>query len=251
MENTPVPRTVKLGEILPSLGSFETILGSLKSYKLWPVVLREALLDRAISGIHCKDEEINEAWPAWCKKNHVDPSAPLFEGLSLPEMRQAVGRELRIEKFKEVTFSRLLPEYFRSRKSELDRVTLEVVQFQHHPLAEEAIFRCREGEQTLEEAAHELAYRDGGEPLIKKVGPIGTGRLSGGLSSLVNGASAGDFLGPKKLGHYHCVVKVIEIAEAALDTRTRHRLLEELMNQWIEQQMAAMTGRAPRVSAPE
>ena len=251
MENTPVPRTVKLGEILPSLGSFETILGSLKSYKLWPVVLREALLDRAISGIHCKDEEINEAWPAWCKKNHVDPSAPLFEGLSLPEMRQAVGRELRIEKFKEVTFSRLLPEYFRSRKSELDRVTLEVVQFQHHPLAEEAIFRCREGEQTLEEAAHELAHRDGGEPLIKKVGPIGTGRLSGGLSSLVNGASAGDFLGPKKLGHYHCVVKVIEIAEAALDTRTRHRLLEELMNQWIEQQMAAMTGRAPRVSAPE
>jgi len=251
MENTPVPRTVKLGEILPSLGSFETILGSLKSYKLWPVVLREALLDRAISGIHCKDEEINEAWPAWCKKNHVDPSAPLFEGLSLPEMRQAVGRELRIEKFKEVTFSRLLPEYFRSRKGELDRVTLEVVQFQHHPLAEEAIFRCREGEQTLEEAAHELAYRDGGEPLIKKVGPIGTGRLSGGLSSLVNGASAGDFLGPKKLGHYHCVVKVIEIAEAALDTRTRHRLLEELMNQWIEQQMAAMTGRAPRVSAPE
>ena len=67
----------------------------------------------------------------------------------------------------------------------------------------------------------------------------------------MNGASAGDFLGPKKLGHYHCVVKVIEIAEAALDTRTRHRLLEELMNQWIEQQMAAMTGRAPRVSAPE
>ena len=251
MDHAPVPRSVKLGDILPSLGSFDSILGSLKSYKLWPVVLREALLDRAISGIHCRDDEINEVWPVWCKRNHVDPSAPLFEGLSLPEMRQAVGRELRIEKFKEATFSRLLPQYFRSRKGELDRVTLEVVQFQHHSLAEEAIFRCREGEQTLEEAAHELAYRDGGEPLIKKVGPIGTGRLSGGLSSLVNGASAGDFLGPKKLGHYHCVVKVIEIAEAALDARTRHRLLEELMNQWIEQQMAAMTGRAPRASAPE
>jgi len=251
MENAPVPRTVKLGEILPSLGSFDTILGSLKSYRLWPVVLREALLDRAISGISFTEEEINEAWPAWCRRNHVDPSAPLFEGLSLPEMRQAVGRELRVEKFKEVTFSRLIPEYFRSRKGELDRVTLEVVQFQHQSLAEEALFRCREGEQALEEAAHELAYRDGGEPLIKKVGPIGTGRLSSGLSSLVTGASAGDLLGPKKLGHYHCVVRVIEIAEAALDTRTRQRLLEELMNQWIEQQMAAMTGRVTRPSATE
>jgi hypothetical protein len=251
MENAPVPRTVRLGEILPSFGSFESILGSLKSYKLWPVVLREALLDRAISGISCTDQEINDVWPAWCKRNHVDPAAPLFEGLSLPEMRQAVGRELRVEKFKEVTFSRLIPEYFRSRKGELDRVTLEVVQFQHQSLAEEALFRCREGEQALEEAAHELAYRDGGEPLIKKVGPIGTGRLSTGLSSLVTGASSGDLLGPKKLGHYHCVVKVIDITEAALDARTRHRLLEELMNQWVEQQMAAMTGRATRPSATE
>jgi hypothetical protein len=246
MENAPVPRTVKLGDILPSLGSFESVLGSLKSYRLWPVVLREALLDRAISGITCSDEEINVAWPAWCKRNNVDPSAPVFEGLSIGEMKNAVGRERRIEHFKEQTFARLLPEYFRSRKGELDRVTLEVVQFQHQALAEEALFRCKEGEQTLEEAARELAHRDGGEPLIKKVGPIGSGRLSAGLVSLVAGASSGDLLGPKKLGHFHCVVRVMEITEAALDTRTRHRLLDELLNQWVEQQMAAMTGRPAR-----
>jgi hypothetical protein len=246
MENSPVPRTVKLGDILPSLGSFESVLGSLKSYRLWPVVLREALLDRAISGIACSDEEINGAWPAWCKRNDVDPVAPVFEGLSLVEMRHAAGRERRIEHFKEQTFGPLLPEYFRSRKGDLDRVTLEVLQFQHQSLAEEALFRFQEGEQTLEEAARELAHRDGGEPLIKKVGPIGTGRLSAGLVSLVAGASPGDLLGPKKLGHFHCVVRVMEITEAALDARTRTRLLDELLNQWVEQQMASMTGRPPR-----
>ena len=52
-----VPRTVKLGDILPSLGSFESVLQSLKSYPLWPVVLREALMDRATSGIVCSEEE--------------------------------------------------------------------------------------------------------------------------------------------------------------------------------------------------
>jgi len=31
-----------------------------------------------------------------------------------------------------------------------------------------------------------------------------------------------------------------------LDTRMRNRLLEELLNNWVEQQMAAMTGRPPR-----
>jgi len=154
MENPPVPRTVKLGDILPSLGSFDSVLGSLKSYPLWPVVLREALLDKAISGIVYTGEEMEESWALWCKRNDVDPTAPVFEGLSPAEMRHAAGREKRIEKFKEQTFARLLPEYFRSRKSELDRVTLEIVQFQHQALAEEALFRCREGEQTLEVAAH-------------------------------------------------------------------------------------------------
>ena len=61
MENPPAPRTVKLGDILPSLANFESVLGSLKSYRLWPVVLREALLDRAISGIVCTEEESEEA----------------------------------------------------------------------------------------------------------------------------------------------------------------------------------------------
>jgi len=176
----------------------------------------------------------------------VDPGSPVFEGLSVMEMRHAAAREKRIEKFKEQAFARLLPEYFRSRKGELDRVTLEVVQFQLQSLAEEALFRCRGGEQVLEEAARELAHREGGEPLIKRIGPIGLGRVSAGLASLVTGKTSGSILGPKKLGHYHCIVRVVDIQESSLDLRTRQRLLEELLNQWIEQQMSAMTGRVSR-----
>lgn len=246
MENPPAPRVVKLGDILPSLANFDSVLSSLKSYKLWPVVLREALLDKAISGISCTEEELSEAWGIWCKRNEVDPTAAVFEGLSSAEMIKAAARDKQVEKFKEKTFAKLLPEYFRSRKGLLDRVTLEVVQFHHAAVAEEALFRCREGEQTLEDAAHELAHRDGGELPIRKVGPIGMGRLSLGLVALVNGSRPGALLGPKKLGHFHAVVRVIEIREATLDARTRNRLLEELLNKWVEQQISAMTGRPPR-----
>ena len=249
MENPPPPRVVKLGDILPSLANFESVLSSLKSYRLWPVVLREALLDKAISGVACSDGEVAEAWAAWCKRNEVDPTAPVFEGLSRPEMTIAAIREKKVEKFREQNFGKLIPEYFRSRKGQLDRVTLEVVQFHHAAVAEEALFRCLEGEQTLEEAAHELAHSDGGEPPIRKVGPVGMSRLSSGLAALVNGSRAGALLGPKKLGHFHCVVRVIDIREAALDVRMRNRLLEELLNNWVEQQMAAMTGRPPRPMA--
>lgn len=249
MENPPAPRTVKLGDILPSLANFESVLGSLKSYRLWPVVLREALLDKAISGISCSEEECAEAWGAWCRRNEVDPTSPVFEGLSAAEMQKAAVREKQVEKFREQAFAKLLPEYFRARKGELDRVTLEVVQFHHQAVAEEALFRCREGEQSLEAAAHELAHRDGGEPPVKKVGPIGLRRLSAGLAALVTGKSAGSLLGPKKLGQFHVVVRVLELQEALLDGRTRQRLLEELLNQWVEQQMSAMTGRAPRPAA--
>lgn len=249
MDQLPAPKVVKLGDILPSLGSFDSVLGSLKSYRLWPVVLREALLDKAISGVTCSDEESTEAWGIWCKRNGVDPASPAFEGLSVAEMRHAATREKRIEKFKEQAFGKLIPEYFRSRKGELDRVQLELIQFQQASVAQEALFRCREGEQSFELAAQELAHRDGGEPPVKKIGPIGLGRLSSGLASLITGSHSGALLGPKKIGSFHVLVRVLEFQEASLDTRTRQRLLDELLNQWVEQQMAAMTGRPARPAA--
>jgi hypothetical protein len=66
------------------------------------------------------------------------------------------------------------------------------------------------------------------------------------LAALVTGKQSGALLGPKKLGQFHVVVRVLEFQEASLDGRTRQRLLEELLNQWVEQQISAMTGRASK-----
>ena len=251
MSQNPNSRAVKLGDILPVFANFESILSSIKAYPLWPTLVREALLDRAISGIEVPENEAETLWRGWCDRNEVDPEKPLFEGLSPVEMRKAALRERRIELFKEQTFGKHLPEYFRARKKTLDRVALEIVQFHHEAVAEEALFRCRGGEQSLEEAAHELAHRDGGEPPVKRIGPIALSRLSAGLNALVSGTKPGAIRGPRKIGQYHVVVRILEIREAALDDRMRHRLLVELLNQWIEQQMSALTGRPPRPSIPD
>ena len=251
MSQNPNSRAVKLGDILPVFANFESILSSIKAYPLWPTLVREALLDRAISGIEVPESEAEALWRGWCDRNEVDPEKPLFEGLSPVEMRKAALRERRIELFKEQTFGKHLPEYFRARKKTLDRVALEIVQFHHEGVAEEALFRCRGGEQSLEEAAHELAHRDGGEPPVKRIGPIALSRLSAGLNALVSGTKPGAIRGPRKIGQYHVVVRILEIREAALDDRMRHRLLVELLNQWIEQQMSALTGRPPRPSIPD
>jgi hypothetical protein len=251
VSQNPNSRAVKLGDILPVFANFESILSSIKAYPLWPTLVREALLDRAISGIEVPENEAEALWRGWCDRNEVDPEKPLFEGLSPVEMRKAALRERRIELFKEQTFGKHLPEYFRARKKTLDRVALEIVQFHHEGVAEEALFRCRGGEQSLEEAAHELAHRDGGEPPVKRIGPIALSRLSAGLNALVSGTKPGAIRGPRKIGQYHVVVRILEIREAALDDRMRHRLLVELLNQWIEQQMSALTGRPPRPSIPD
>jgi len=251
VSQNPNSRAVKLGDILPVFANFESILSSIKAYPLWPTLVREALLDRAISGIEVPENEAEALWRGWCDRNEVDPEKPLFEGLSPVEMRKAALRERRIELFKEQTFGKHLPEYFRARKKTLDRVALEIVQFHHEGVAEEALFRCRGGEQSREEAAHELAHRDGGEPPVKRIGPIALSRLSVGLNALVSGTKPGAIRGPRKIGQYHVVVRILEIREAALDDRMRHRLLVELLNQWIEQQMSALTGRPPRPSIPE
>jgi hypothetical protein len=246
MEKTAVTRSVKLGSLLPAFSSFDSVLSSLKSYKLWPEVLREALLDKAISGISCSSEEQEKAWLEWCKSNGVSSDSPLFEGLSLLEMKKASHRELQIQKFKEQTFAKLLPEYFLSRKKDIDQIEFEIARFHHRAIAEEALFRCREEEQTLEQAAHELAHKDGTESPFKRMGPISLGRLSGGISSMLSDARPGEYRGPKKVGHFQVILKIIGIDEGALDDKTRQKLLGELLEKWIEQQMSAMTGRPPR-----
>jgi hypothetical protein len=78
---------------------------------------------------------------------------------------------------------------------------------------------------------------------VKRIGPIAMRRLSAGLTALVSGVGQGALLGPRKIGHFHVIVRVLEVSEASLEPRTRQRLLDELLNQWVEQQMSAMTGR--------
>jgi hypothetical protein len=70
------------------------------------------------------------------------------------------------------------------------------------------------------------------------------------LSALINGSEAGALLGPKKIGHFHVVVRVLQLHEALLDELTRHRLLDELLNRWVEQQISVLTGRAPKQLIP-
>jgi hypothetical protein len=78
------------------------------------------------------------------------------------------------------------------------------------------------------------------------MGPMSAGRLGVGISSLVAGVRPGEYRGPKKVGQFEVIVKVIGVTEGALDQKTRQRLLGELLENWVEHQMAAMTGRPPR-----
>jgi len=237
------PKIVKLGEILPSLGSYESILASIKSYPLWPSLIREALVDRALEGITCGDEEMQSYWESWCKSHGVDPSMPFYEGLSPGEMRLAARREGAVEKFKREHFTKLLPEYFCLRKAALDLVTLEFALFDDAARADEAVFRCRGREQSLEEAARELGHREDGGPALRRIGPVSFNALDPALASLIADADPGCLLGPKKIGHAHIVARLIEIREATLDESLERRLLDEMFEQWVEQQMASIIGK--------
>jgi hypothetical protein len=78
------------------------------------------------------------------------------------------------------------------------------------------------------------------------MGPLSAGRLGVGISSLLAGARPGEYRGPKKVGQFQIIVKVTGVTEGALDQKTRQKLLGELLENWLEQQMAAMTGRPSR-----
>src|SRR5438477_11045519 len=100
-----------MSESVVSIGSADAgrWVASLKDFGLWPQYVRETAVDEALSGTHCTPEEEEEAWRKFCLSKGVEAGTPKAEALCVngligPDLRRAVNRRLRIEKFQMETW---------------------------------------------------------------------------------------------------------------------------------------------------
>lgn len=219
----------------------EEIIPLLANYQLLPQLFREIILDQSIASIECTPEELSLACQTFYIQNQLTTETARQSWLEQRNMTQEqlsaqVARGLRIEKFKLATFSHKLESYFLSRKAQLDRVIYSLIRTKDPGIAQELYFRIQAGEQSFTELAGE--YSQGQEAQTGGlIGPVEMSTPHPTLGRLLAMSQPGQLWPPTRVEDWLVIVRLEKFIPAQLDEPMRQRLLNELFNAWLSEQI--------------
>jgi parvulin-like peptidyl-prolyl isomerase len=200
-----------------------------------PQFLRNLILDRAIATVGYSQEERDrfyqklcgdKTYQAWLQQQGVTPE----------QLESWISRELSIRKFQQQQWGRKLSSYFLQRKHQLDQVVCSLIYLKDKDMAQELYFRIAEGEQSFSELA--CTYSQGQAAIEGgKVGPIELGQLHPELARMFYGSRPGRLWQPLAIAEWVVIARLEEVLPVQLDDLMRQRLLNELLEDWLQTQM--------------
>jgi len=220
-------RTFTASEIIPLLSDYQ-MLGKLR---------RELIIDRAIESVSCTPLEVTETIEKFYQQRGLhsvgDRQTWLQQqGLTSERVKSLTIRQLKIQKFKEITWGNKLQPYFIRRKRQLDRVVFSIIRTDKLELAQELYFRLQAGEESFADLAQK--YSQGSESIIGGfVGPIELGNLPSALVQVLT-TSQPKQICPMSQGKWQTIVRLEKNLPAKLDDSMRQRLLDELFELWLQ-----------------
>ncbi|MCS5692039.1 peptidylprolyl isomerase [Cyanobium sp. FGCU-6] len=163
-------------------------------------------------------------------------------GLDLSDLRRCATYPRRLQQATEDTWGPSLPGRFLERRADLDQVVLSLVRFRDPDLAQELWFQLREGELAFGELVERHAT---GSDRDRRglVGPIPLQRLHPLLARVVSRYAERAVVPPIDIDGTVHLVRIESIQRAELDERVRGRLLLELREAWLAEQMARLQDR--------
>jgi parvulin-like peptidyl-prolyl isomerase len=219
----------------------EELVPLLASYQLLPQLLRELVTDQAIAEIVCTPEEQDQCLQQFYQQQQISSAAEQQAWLTKNHLteRQLVPfatRPLRIARYKQATWGAKLESYFLQRKSHLDRAIYGLIRLQDLGIAQELYFRISEGEQSFALLARE--YSQGPEAQTGGlVGPAELGTLHPTLAKVLSVSEPEQLWAPIQLGSWWVLIRLEKFIPAQLDQPMRQRLLDELFQNWLQEQL--------------
>ncbi len=219
----------------------DQILPLLSRYQLMPQFLRNLIIDSAIADITCTDEERQTAIQEFCQQQQI-PTPQAQEAwlqkqkMTLAQMEDLAVRPVLLEKFKIATWGRKVDTYFMSRKTTLDQVVYSLIRTKDMGLAQEIYFRIQEGEQSFAHLARE--YSQGSEAQTDGLlGPVPLSQPHPAISKLLSVSKPGQLWSPRPLAEWFVIIRLEKLLPAQLDQSMRRRLLNELFETWLQEQI--------------
>lgn len=220
----------------------EEIIPRLASYQMLQQLYRESIIDEAIAPISCTQAEIADACQQFYEQNQLlDETARHLwlqhQGMNREFLETVfIPRLLKIEKFKYQTWNHKLDTYFLKRKRALDRAIYSLIRINNAEIARELYFRIQEREQSFAELARQ--YSQGPESQVDGIiGPIELGELHPEVAQILAISKPGKLWHPIPVGGWLLIIRLERLIPAQFDAAMRQRLLRELFETWVKQQL--------------
>ena len=216
----------------------------LASWGLLRQARREAAIDDCLQSIPPPPaEQLKGLLEQWCQQQQIDSPHTLQrwqqqQGLSQEQWQQFVARRWRWLLWCEQNLAAKLNSHYLERKSQLDQVSYSLLRVKDQHLANELHLRIKEGEASFEEVAEE--YSEGRERLQRgRLGPVPLSQPHPMLAKLLRVSTPKQLWPPKQLENWWVVVRLEELHCAELTDSLKKRLLLELGDQHLEEQLLA------------
>lgn len=210
-------------------------------YRLIPQLAREVIIDRAIAPIAYSEKELEQATEQFFQQQQAISEADRqnwlrSQGMTLEQVQQTVLRQLKMEKYKQVTWDNKLQSYFLKRKGRLDRVIYSLLRVKDAGTAQELYFRLVDDQQAFDELAR--AYSQGPEAETGGLlGPVTLATPHPALARMLGVSQPGQLWPPTPLGEWFIIVRLEKFLPAQLDDAMRKQLLDELFTTWLQEQL--------------
>jgi parvulin-like peptidyl-prolyl isomerase len=238
IEISPMTEFVQIGnfQVLPA-----ELVPLLKRYQMLPQMLRELAIDRAITEIECSTDEQMSALKQLYDRYQLTDEERLEQwltahGLERSYLSEIATRNFKIDKFKQQTWGNKVGSYFLKRKAQLDRAIYSLIRTSDIGIAQEIYFRSIEGEQTFEEIARQ--YSQGAESKTGGlIGPVELSTPHPAIAQLITTQPIGQVCRPVQLEQWFVIIRPEQIIPAQLDEPMRQRLIDELFQIWLQEQL--------------
>lgn len=213
----------------------------LSRYQLMPQFLRGLIIDQVIADISCTAEDRQAVIQQFEAQNQLtEPEARdawlQSQGLTLEQMEELAVRPVLLEKFKLSNWGPKVESYFLTRKTSLDQVVYSLIRTKDQGLANELFFRIQEAEQSFANLARE--HSQGPEAHTSGlIGPVPVNQPHPTIGKLLSISQPGQLWPPFALAEWFLIVRLEKFLPAQLDEPMRRRLINELFEKWLQEQI--------------
>jgi parvulin-like peptidyl-prolyl isomerase len=232
--------------------NLEDLPSLLKRYQFLPHLYRQLIIDQAIAGLECSNEEKVAALNTLYEQQKLETEADLLAWLqkndiTLEDLESQSTRHVLLNKFKAATFGSQVGPYFMKRKPELDQVIYSLIRTDDFSLAQELYFRIKEGECSFAEIARQ--YSQGMEASTSgMIGPTPLTAPHPEIARILFSSQPGHLCTPIRLEQWVIILRLERLIPAQLDDTTHQQMVDELFERWLQRQTQEVSKQALAIS---